>query len=312
MHAFPVYFSLFLLVFGMWRDLQWRFELQGVRTRHITPKPCPVHMPCEAPAREEVDVVMFVPSPIPWEDRRALVTRQFLRERWNRSQVVLLYVLGTRTGARLETDLDTGSVHRAPGVDYLFSGCRDHGDEFGNANGTSGTTCKVYEACVHIAKTFKTKYVWRGADDTYVNLKLFVYDMMAFLPRTRLHMGFYRRADDVQQDLLLSRTPAVQRMLSLYQYGGYFSGSGYLFSGDVAEFIGTLRIPPHQLWCEDLIVSFWLNPFQIQKIHVPDLPGYTIGGFNDGMDPTKKIVHVHYMKPPWWDQIDDNGVIHFS
>lgn len=59
------------------------------------------------------------------------------------------------------------------------------------------------------------------------------------------------------------------------------------------------------------MVSFWLNPFQIQKIHVPDMPGYTIGGFNDGMDPTKKIVHVHYMKDQWWNQIDENGVIHF-
>jgi hypothetical protein len=58
------------------------------------------------------------------------------------------------------------------------------------------------------------------------------------------------------------------------------------------------------------MVSFWITPFQITKLHVPDIPGYTIGSAVDGLDPAKKVVHVHYMEKQMWDRIDDNGVIH--
>ena len=308
MQHLPVYLSIILLAAGLLNDIRWRTQYQPPRQRReFQPSNCQL----VASAREEVEVVMFVPSPVPWEDRRALVTRQFLREGWNRSQIVLIYVFGTRTGERLEYEIDTSGVKRVPGVDYLFTACRDQGDQEDNPNGTSATTCKVYQACVHIAKAFNAQYVWRGADDTYVNLQLFYNDMMAFLPRSRLYMGFTRRADTVQNDILLSRHPKLQKLFGLYQYGEYQSGSGYLLSGDVAEFIGTVSIPPHQTWCEDVMVGMWLNPFQIQKIHVPDLPGYTIGGFNDGVDPTKKIVHFHYMQKEMWDRIDDSGVMHF-
>ena len=308
MHVPSVYFSLFMIMFTICNDIRWRTEMESMHVLQNAEKPV---VRCNVPPpRESVDVGMFVPSPIPWEDRRALVTRQFLREGWNRSQVVLIYVLGTRAGERLETGLDTSGVKRVPGVEYLFTGCRDMGDEPDNPNGTSATTCKVYEACVHIAKTFNARYVWRGADDTYVNLKLFVHDMMGFLPRKRLYMGFFRKAAEIQPDLLLSRWPKLQELFSLYQWPGYMSGSGYLLSGDVAEFIGTLKIPPKQTWCEDIMVSFWITPFQITKLHVPDIPGYTIGSAVDGLDTAKKVVHVHYMERDWWDRIDDDGVIH--
>ena len=310
-----MYIGCCLFSLAVLDDFRWRFlqNMDSAKRAPLCHPPTPAlycHPPTRRP-REDVQVVMFVPTPVQWGARRAFVTRQFLREGWNRSQAVLLYVLGTRTGDRLEYAIDTSGVQRAPGVDYLFSGCRDFGDERQNPNGTSSTTCKVYEACAHIARRFRADYVWRGADDTYVNLQLFFREMMAFLPRSRLYMGGLRRADTVVEDLQLSRSPALQRLFGLLQYGEYMAGLGYVLSGDVAEFIGTFRIPPHQTWCEDVMVGMWLNPFQITKIHVPDIPGYTIGGFNDELDPTKKVLGVHYMKPEWWDLIDKNGDIHF-
>ena len=60
--------------------------------------------------RKEVDVVMFVPTPIQWGDRRRPVLKQFVREQWTDRQAILIFVLGTKTGERLEYDLDTSAV----------------------------------------------------------------------------------------------------------------------------------------------------------------------------------------------------------
>ena len=80
------------------------------------------------------------------QDRRGFVHRQFVREGWRADQAVLIFVLGTKTGERLESDIDTSSVRRLDGARYIFTPCRDMGDEWDNPNGTSATTCKVYEA----------------------------------------------------------------------------------------------------------------------------------------------------------------------
>ena len=243
-----------------------------------------------------VEVVMFIPTPIQWESRRRPVLRQFLRESWSNSQVQLLFVLGTKTGDRLEQDLDTSVVQQHPGATYLFTECRDFGDERNNPNGTSSTTCKVYEACVHIAKHYETKYVWRGADDSYVNLKLF-FQLMPILPKSQLYMGSVLEARKIQPDLLLSLQPSLGELFNLYQFGGYMGGMGYVLSGDVAEFIGTLEIPPHQTWCEDVMVGMWLNPFRITKLQIPDIPDYA------NLPP----LFVHYMHTEWWFAIPEDG-----
>ena len=249
-----------------------------------------------AEGRAAVDVVMFIPSPIQWEHRRQPILRQFLREGWSNSQVQLIFVLGTKTGGRLEQDLDISGVQQHPGAAYLFTECRDFGDERNNPNGTSSTTCKVYEACVHIARNYEAKYVWRGADDSYVNLKLF-FQLMPILPKSRLYMGFVREARNIQPDLQLERQPKLAELFNLYQFGGYMGGAGYVFSGDVAEFIGTLDIPPHLTWCEDVMVGMWLNPFRITKLQIRDIPDYA------SLPP----LVVHYMHAEWWQAIPEDG-----
>ncbi len=222
----------------------------------------------EVKQRFKTEVVMFIPTPVPWTERRSYVLKQFLREKWARSQVVLVFVFGTRTGPRLEHEINTSSVEqeRVPGVDYFFSPCRDFGDEENNPNGTSSTTCKVFEACKYIVQAYDAEYVWRGADDSYVNLRRFLRDKHA-LPSTRLFLGHQRRATEPAPDLQLRAShPRLQELLGIYQFGQYMMGLGYVFSWDVAEFIGTWAIPPHQTWCEDVMVGMWLNPFQIRWV----------------------------------------------
>ena len=56
------------------------------------------------------DVVMFIPSPVQWEDRRKYVYAHFEKEGWKREQVALLFVYGNRTGDSLEYFVDTSMV----------------------------------------------------------------------------------------------------------------------------------------------------------------------------------------------------------
>jgi hypothetical protein len=246
--------------------------------------------------RATVDVVMFVPSPIQWESRRRPVLQQFLRENWSSSQAQLIFVFGTKTGERLEKDLDTSVVQQHPGAKYLFTECRDFGDERNNPNGTSSTTCKVYEACVYIAQRYDAKYVWRGSDDSYINLKLF-FRLIPTLPKERLYMGYLREAQEPMRDLLLETQPKLAELFNLHQFGGYMGGAGYVLSGDVVDFIGTLQIPPHLTWCEDVMVGMWLNPFRITKLQIPDIPNFA------SLPP----LLVHYMHTEWWFAIPEDG-----
>ena len=252
--------------------------------------------------KHETEVVMFVPCPMEWSQRRRFIFNQFMKEQWTERQVVLIFVFGTRTGDRLETALDTSRAELLPGAKYIFTPCRDLGDEFNNPNGTSSTTCKVYEACVHIAQHYTSKYVWRADSDAYMNLKGF-FRIMPMLPRSRLYLGRYRDVSTNEKDdkeLMLSRQPLLQTVFGLFQFGGYMHGEGYVFSYDVAEFIGTLSIPPHQTWCEDVMVGMWLNPFRITKMDYSSIPGVY----------TSPPLLVHYMKDDWWATIDENGAVH--
>jgi nucleoside-diphosphate-sugar epimerase len=268
------------------------------------------------------DVVMFVPTPIPWGDRRKPVLRQFLRERWDPSEVRLIFVVGTRTGPRLEEELDLSIILKerkeAPEaqVEYLLTSCRDEGNEWNNANGTSATTCKVYEACVHIARRYRARFVWRGADDAYVNLKLFR-RLMPLLPKTRLFLGYLRKVKIQEEQMGLVGQPNLHELFGLYQFGQYMLGIGFLFSWDVAEFIGSWTIPPHQTWCEDVMVGMWLNPFQIKFIDFskvdtlhPDLPKTYGGSWREGLNNTnQKALVIHYIEPYLWQHIREDGMI---
>ena len=247
----------------------------------------------------KTDVVMFVPSPIPWEERRQYVYNQFVKEGWTPSQVVLLFIFGSHT---IETKMNVSLTNRPPATN-VFVPCRDFGDEPDSTDDTSSTTCKVYEAIRHIVSHYRAKYVWRGADDSYVNLRYFFVHLMPALPTSRLYFGRLRTARMINDDLRLSNQPHLSSLFGLYQFGQYMVGSGYLLSYDVADFIASLKIPPHLTWCEDVMVGMWLNPFQITFMHSSQFVDQPDRRAALGVD----YVLIHRMRPDQWARIDDNG-----
>jgi hypothetical protein len=102
---------------------------------------------------------------------------------------------------------------------------------------------------------------------------------------------------------MLDKQPELQKLFGLYQFGQYMSGMGFLFSYDVADFVASLKIPPHLTWCEDLMVGMWLLPFQISFMNYP--------GFHEQSESqaelNKDYLLIHRMTPEQWQRIGDNG-----
>ncbi len=260
---------------------------------------------------------MFVPTPIDAVRKRARVYRQFLRERWNSSDAIIVFVVGSKAGPRLEEDLNMTSIvaEQSAGIPIFVSNCRDYGDEVNNANGTSSTTCKVYEGVKYAYQHYDAEYLFRGADDAYVNLKPFFEVAATIAPeRKPWLMGQLRvPTDNVRShDLQLSKQPALQKLYGMFMFGQYMLGCGYVFTWDVAEHIAKWTIPPHQTYAEDVIVGMWLNPFRIEKIH--DEPNFD---YLDAMRKyhvaAKTAILIHYvLTEREWNSIDDAGVFHVS
>jgi hypothetical protein len=271
--------------------------------------------------RISTHTVVMIPSPMKWGDRRELVNTQFLGQSWKTEQVVLVYFLGTRTGTQLEiyTPPSHEMLHEVNRyvhcVNYVFTPCRDWGDEINNPNGTSSTTCNVYEGLKYVDAMYESKYVWRSADDAYLNLHMW-FQMEPLVPSGDIYMGYMRYVDGTEEDLKLSRQPLMQRetFSMLPRFGPYMSGMGYVLSASVAHFIATATIAPKLTWCEDVMVGMWLLPFQIRWIDSRDMnlpmvnrpEGVLYGRAG------KSILLMHYMQEQDWDTIHPDGRILFS
>jgi hypothetical protein len=198
-----------------------------------------------------------------------------------------VYILGTRDGPSLQYELPTREAVRdemlqnshVDNLHYLFSPCRDKGDEWDNPNGTSSTTCKTYHGFKFAAQHFDAEYVWRSADDAYLNLRFFFSRVAPSLKGKRaLYFGSIRDATahkpflpwtpdflDPVGDLHLDRQPNLQREVWRMRYfGSYMFGMGFMVTMDVARLVDGWTIPPQQTWCEDVVVGAWLTPFQIE------------------------------------------------
>jgi len=270
-----------------------------------------------AKAKVKTRVVMFVPTPIKAVQKRSFVYRQFLRERWNATDAVIFFVVGSKTGPRLEEDMDMTSVaaEQARGIPIIVTDCRDYGDEIDNANGTSSTTCKVYESVKYAYLHYDAEYLFRGADDAYVNLKHFFRVADAISPsRKPWWMGQVRVPLNprIHHDLLLDKQPQLRKLYGLYMFGQYMLGCGYVWTWDVTEHVAKWTIPPHQTYAEDVIVGMWLNPFRIEWID--DEPNFTyLDGMRRWHEPSKLGILVHYVNTAEdWSSIDDEGRLHVS
>ena len=289
---------------------------QVVVDKHITVIAEPVATAVIAPSEEITEMVMMVPIPAAWKERQERVAKAFLLQKFERKQAIMVFVMGTRLGTNLETEnIDALSIERIAGVNYCMVACRDHGENFNSDDNTASMACKVYEGFKYIASNYKARYVWRSDSDSYLNIKLFLNTMAPTLPTSRLFMGRLRRPTLADTDLLLAPQPVLHGLFGLYQFGHYMSGMGFMLTWDVIEFIASMSIPPRMNWCDDVLVSMWLMPLQIQFVDVNSMQDYVMFGSEERAHyahTRKNVLLVHYMRQHDWENIDPvTGVLRF-
>lgn len=271
------------------------------------------------------EIVVYVPTPILWIERRHIVLEQFRRELPLLHNAHLIFVLGTKQGPYLEEEAHGIAAARReaakeedfPRIRYLFTACRDLGDEPHNPNGTSSTSCKVYEALRHIVAFYDAappRYVWRGADDAYLDLTVFSEHVAPVLQTCRLFMGRLRfpsptTTGDYDLDLP-SRHPELYALFGLNKFGKYMVGMGYCMSWDVARFIGAASIPPRLTWCEDIMVSHWLLFYDVDFVDLNSaVPGVRMVHADEdksfvstwlSSNPTHRVLLAHRMTQSQW------------
>lgn len=269
--------------------------------------------------KEKTKVVVFIPTTIQSVRRRHFVNRQFAKEAWRREDVVVFWVLGSKTGKRLELDLQANlsQVMTEPFMSQsntLITSCRDSGDEENNANGTSSTTCKFFEAMRFVHQRFDCQYVWRGADDAYLNLQLFL-KLMPSLPKHAMWLGQPRKDQNRISDIYLDTQPQIQKLFGLKSFpNNYMLGMGSAFTADIAMLLANWNIPPNLTWCEDVVVGLWMTIFRLNRVDLSPLfvnrPGsaanrwpydYTYGNLT--------VLILHYIRDHDWDHIAADGTI---
>lgn len=266
-------------------------------------QPCPQHnLSCPPPCapfssppipikNATTRVVMFVPTAVQSSRRRFLVHRQFERENWNESEAILLFVYGTRG-----VDAGPGSVAAYARAENLFVDCPDYDPTPYDAV-ESSTTCKVLEAVMAIVRTYDAEYVFRGADDSYINLRFFLSQgHLATIPAKRLYYGEIRGAGPIANDELRAHFNGIT------QYDPFASGGGYAMSFDVAEHLATQKIRLKTSAPEDVVVGMWMRVVEIDWIHMGER--YLLYGFGRALLPGGDYLVVHYMPDHLWDSID--------
>ena len=289
---------------------------QEWRPLPYTKRECPPSPPGDP------DTVIYIPSPIAWRERRTRVLRKMRRELGNSTHVYIVF--GTRSGSRLEREASDLNLARQeaereadPRIRYLFTECRDTGDEYNNANGTSSTTCKTYQAIRHIAKAYTAsppRFVWRGADDAYLNLNVFREHVAPKLQTCRLFFGALNfPSPHDRQDLVLDTTqPNLYALFGLKKFGKYMYGMGFLMSWDVVQLIGLAQIPPRLVAPEDVVVSQWLLFHDVDWTDIMDVAPETAMENVDHPEWRKQYTHLlvaHKISPAQWDALETGELL---
>eukprot|EP01038_Epipyxis_sp_PR26KG_P009127 gene9127-12311_t len=279
-------------------------------------------------------VVVYIPTPIRNHHRRKYFSKHIYKHNpYSPQDVIFLWIFGTKTGKELESDVDISTVYQdnphIPQKDIIFTSCRDDGDEWDNANGTSSTTCKTYEAIKYIYQRYQAEYVWRGADDAYLNIQYFIQLLNEKVyPLERAWIGSLRPKHGYDIDLNPNSQPNLQKLFGLQSFSySYMLGIGFGMTYDIVQLISNWNIPPHQTWCEDVMLGMWLNIFQINKINeqflILNRPGsrHSPNDFIDNNDNNHhenendvlygvKILVLHRMEIMDWHHIDKDGIIY--
>lgn len=269
----------------------------------------------------QTSVVMFIPTPIEWQQRRKIRTKHFISQNWSSDLIHLIYIFGYKTGPSLETNLDLTSIYAESkeysnfsNIHYVYTSCRDFGEEFNNANGTSSTSCKGYQAAKHAIKYYEFDYLWRGSEDAYINFNLFFHSVVPFIKsKQNVFMGRIRTPylENGNTDLQLSRQPELRKVWQIKEFGSYMIGMGFMLSWSVVNLMDKWTIEPHQTWCEDVVFGAWLMPFQIEWIHSNDYGWYSLPRDEYNSNNCNSQLIVHYVQDQDWENMDSSGNLNF-
>jgi len=267
--------------------------------------------------KTHTEVVMFIPSPMEWKERRRIRNLRFLMDNYSSEQIQMFYVIGDRAGDDLGIQLDLSAIKEEEqsysmhlNLRYVYTDCRDLGEDFGNPNGTSSTSCKVYRAMKYAYQNYVFKYLWRGSEDAYINFKAFFQKLVFELPPPPFYVGYMRNhMHGNDGDLQLSRQPLLQAYVwKMKEFGSYMTGMGFMVSYDVARFVDALTIQPHQSWCEDVVVGAWFMPFKIRWVDVNSETSLIMGNRDAfHMYNCKSQLLVHYVQESDWFNVDGDG-----
>lgn len=267
-------------------------------------------------------VLMYIPTPIEWTQRRRTRTQSFIDGNWSSKLIHLIYVIGYKTGTFLESDIDYSAVvmeakdytnHK--NIHYMFTACRNFGEEYNNPNGTASTGCKGYQFIKYAVLNYNFEYIWRGSEDAYINFKFFFSNVVPNIQHKKnVFLGQVRLPylEPNPWDLYLSSQPDLQRNVwRIREFGAYMAGMGFMISKGVADFIANWSIEPHQTYCEDVVFAQWLMPFQIEWIHAPNHMWSVYNRHDYDVSRCYSQLLVHYVHDEDWSNIDSDGNMNF-
>jgi len=261
-------------------------------------------------------VVVFVPTPVDWFERRKIRTNNFIKGNWSSNLIHLIYVFGLKNYNGDFTPVHDEFLQYAniPNIHHEITDCPDFGDNFNDISNPSSTSCKSYRAVKIAVQKFEFDYLWRGAEDAYINFKFFFTHVVPFIKdKKNIYFGRLRNPQFESHpiDIQLSNQPETQKLWKISQFGAYMGGMGFMISWNVANFMDSWTIQPHQTWCEDVVFGQWLLPFNIEWIDanahewtMNHRPEYNPGNCNS------QLV-VHYVQNQDWDNVDELGNLNF-
>jgi hypothetical protein len=269
------------------------------------------------------EVVVMMPSPVHWRNRRDPINKIYDQQQWPAHKVQFFYVLGSRENSDPNSLVNMSTLYDEmedykyfQNLRYYVSDCIDFKDDENNPKGVSGTSCKVFRGLQYVSNTYRNyKYVWRGADDAYINLQTFFFKVMPTLdknPNPAIYMGKLFRNTEYNYLLNIGLyKPYLRDSWHVSDFGDYMFGMGFLLSQPVVDMIAKWNIEPWQTWCEDVVVGEWLRPFQIDWIHAKDRGWMMDHRWAFDATNCQKQLLVHYPEKGDWEDIDALGNMQF-
>jgi hypothetical protein len=259
-----------------------------------------------APALPFYDVVIVVPNPWAWTERRTLVADAFaataarVAARGGTEHAALVFVLGD-DAAPAALSASDAVLAAQPDVHFVTArDCPDLDEPWPEANDGalfppdhSSTTCKVLEGAAWATEHFSFRYLARAGDDAYLRWDYFLAERAAALPTSRLMLGRFSPAQFTFSHIF--------SVFGDHNFLPYALGAGYIMTADVAAYLGAgYRARPHVLTAgpEDAAVGLVLYPLVANNEHTDD--------FHDPKQRacSRSSILVHYATPTMFAAID--------